>query len=434
MSWEVIAIISFGLIFLLLLSGLRVAAALGIAGIATAYIFIGRTSLLEYIGWTVGTNFVLIAIPLFIFMGQLLLHSGLSSRLYEGSTALLGRVPGGLLHANIISCAIFAAISGSSVATAVTIGTVAIPELEKRGYESKIVLGSLAAGGTLGILIPPSVPLIIYGVMTEQPVGPLFMAGIFPGIMLTLLFVGYIMVRVMTRPELAPRPEKVLLKRRILSIMGMWPIVVTIMIVLGGIYLGVMTPTEAAGVGAFTALVFTLAYRQLNWSVLKMCLRETVKTTAMIVLLVIGAQMVTSILTVLWVTDNAVAWAASLAVSPIAILMFIYLLYLIFGCFMDGVSLEVITLPIVFPIISALGFDPIWFGIALVILIEMGMLTPPVGLNVYVIHGLRPDRPLTEVFLGIIPFFFMLVIGLAIITTFPIIATWLPTRMMKIRA
>lgn len=434
MSWEVIAIVSFGLIFLLLLSGLRVAAALGIAGIITAYTFIGRTALLEYISWTVGTNFVLIAIPLFIFMGQLLLHSGLSSKLYEGSSALLGRVPGGLLHANIISCAIFAAISGSSVATAVTIGTVAIPELEKRGYESKIVLGSLAAGGTLGILIPPSVPLIIYGVMTEQPVGPLFMAGILPGIMLTLLFVGYIVVRVMTRPELAPRPEKVLLKRRILSIIGMWPIVVTIMIVLGGIYLGVMTPTEAAGVGAFTALVFTLAYRQLNWSVLKMCLRETIKTTAMIVLLVIGAQMVTSILTVLWVTDNAVAWAASLAVSPIAILMFIYLLYLIFGCFMDGISLEVITLPIVFPIISALGFNPIWFGIVLVILIEMGMLTPPVGLNVYVIHGLRPDRPLTEVFLGIIPFFFMLVIGLAIITTFPIIATWLPARMMKIRA
>jgi len=434
MSWEVIAIVSFGLIFLLLLTGLRVAAALGIAGIITAYIFIGGTSLLKYISWTVGTNFVLIAIPLFIFMGQLLLHSGLSSKLYEGSAALLGRVPGGLLHANIISCAIFAAISGSSVATAVTIGTVAIPELEKRGYESKIVLGSLAAGGTLGILIPPSVPLIIYGVMTEQPVGPLFMAGIIPGIMLTLLFVGYIVVRVMTRPELAPRPEKVLLKRRILSIIGMWPIVVTIMIVLGGIYLGVMTPTEAAGVGAFTALVFTLAYRQLNWSVLKMCLRDTVKTTAMIVLLVIGAQMVTSILTILWVTDNAVAWAASLAVSPIAILMFIYLLYLIFGCFMDGISLEVITLPIVFPIISALGFDPIWFGIVLVILIEMGMLTPPVGLNVYVIHGLRPDRPLTEVFLGIIPFFFMLVIGLAIITAFPLLATWLPTRMMKIGA
>jgi len=432
MSWEVIAAVSFGLIFLLLLSGLPVAVALGMAGIATAYIFIGRTALLQYISWAVSTNFVLVAIPLFIFMGQLLLHSGLSSKLYEGSSALLGRIPGGLLHANIISCAIFAAISGSSVATAVTIGTVAIPELEKRGYESKIVLGSLAAGGTLGILIPPSIALIIYGVMTERPIGPLFIAGIIPGIMLTLLFLGYIVVRVMTRPELAPKYEKIPFKRRVLSIIGMWPIVVTIVIVLGGIYLGVMTPTEAAGVGAFTALIFTLAYRQLSWSVLKMCLRETVKTTAMLGLLVIGAQMVTSILTYLWVTDKAVAWAASLAVSPIAILMFIYLLYLIFGCFMDGVSLEVITLPIVFPIISALGFDPIWFGIVLVILIEMGMLTPPVGLNVYVIHGLRPDRPLTEVFLGIVPFFFMMVLGLTIITAFPILATWLPGKMMAI--
>lgn len=433
MSWEVIAVVSFGLIFLLLLSGLRVAAALGIAGIITAYIFIGRMALLEYISWSVGTNFVLIAIPLFIFMGHLLLHSGLSSKLYEGSAALLGRVPGGLLHANIISCAIFAAISGSSVATAATIGTVAIPELEKRGYDIRMVLGSLAAGGTLGILIPPSIALIIYGVMTENPVGPLFIAGIFPGIVISLLFVGYIAVRVKTRPELAPQYEKIPLKRRLSSVIGMWPIVVTMMIVLGGIYLGVMTPTEAAGVGAFTALVFTLAYRQLNWSVLKTSLQETVKTTAMIVLLVIGAQMVTSILTYLWVTDKAVAWVASLAVSPIAILVFIYILYLIFGCFMDGVSLEVITLPIVYPIISGLGFDPIWFGIALVILIEMGMLTPPVGLNVYVIHGLRPDRPLTEVFLGIIPFFFMLVIGLAILTAFPILATWLPGKMMAIR-
>jgi tripartite ATP-independent transporter DctM subunit len=362
-------------------------------------------------------------------MGQLLLHSGLSSKLYEGSTALLGKIPGGLLHSNIIACSIFAAISGSSVATAATIGTVAIPELEKRGYESGITLGSLAAGGTLGILIPPSIALIIYGVMTERPIAPLFIAGIIPGIMMSLLFMAYIGVRVATRPQLAPRFEKAPLKQRVLSIIGMWPIVVTIVVVLGGIYLGVMTATEAAGIGAFMALVFTLGFRRLNWSVLKICLQETVKTSAMIMFLVVGAQMVTSILTFLWVTDKAIAWATSLPVSPVVILIFIYFVYLFFGCFMDGVSLEVITLPIVFPVVKALGFDPVWFGIALVLLIEMGMLTPPVGLNVYVIHGLRPEHPLSEVFKGILPFFFMLVIGLTILTIFPVIATWLPARM-----
>jgi tripartite ATP-independent transporter DctM subunit len=416
--------------FLLLLSGLQVAAALGIAGIIAAYIFIGKMALFEYISWSVGTNYVLISIPLFIFMGQLLLHSGLSSKLYEGSTALLGKIPGGLLHSNIIACSIFAAISGSSVATAATIGTVAIPELEKRGYEMRITLGSLAAGGTLGILIPPSIALIIYGVMTERPIAPLFIAGIIPGIMMSLLFMAYIGVRVATRPQLAPRFEKAPLKQRVLGIIGMWPIVVTIVVVLGGIYLGVMTATEAAGIGAFMALVFTLAFRGLNWSILKICLLETVKTSAMIMFLVVGAQMVTSILTFLWVTDKAIAWATSLPVSPMVILIFIYILYLFFGCFMDGVSLEVITLPIVFPVVHALGFDPIWFGIVLVLLIEMGMLTPPVGLNVYVIHGLRPKYPLSEVFLGIIPFFFMLAIGLTVLTIFPIIATWLPARMM----
>jgi tripartite ATP-independent transporter DctM subunit len=388
--------------------------------------------LLRFISWTVGVNFVLIAIPLFIFMGQLLLHSGLSSRLYEGSTAMLGRFPGGLLHANIISCAIFAAISGSSVATAVTIGTVAIPEMEKRGYQSEMVLGSIASGGTLGILIPPSVPLIIYGIMTEQPIGPLFMAGIIPGILLTLLFMGYIAVRVMTRPELVPIPEKLSLRKRASAILGMWPIWATMLIVLGGIYSGVMTPTEAAGVGAFTALAFTIGFRQLSWPILKKCLRETISATAMIVLLVIGAQMVTSVLTYLWVTDSAIAWVTSLPVPPMVVLLCIYLLYLVFGCFMDGVSLELITLPIVFPVIAALGFDKIWFGIALVVLIEMAMLTPPVGINAYVIHGLRPDRPLIEVFRGIVPFFIMLVVGLTIITVFPEIATWLPDIMMNV--
>ena len=427
--WYILGIIAFGLVFLFLFSGVPVAASLGIIGLLTAALFLGHVEALGYACWNICTQFILVAIPLFIFMGQILLHSGISNRLYSGASALLGKLPGSLLHANIASCAVFAAISGSSVATAATIGTVAIPELEKRGYQPKIVLGSLAAGGTLGILIPPSICMIIYGAMAEESVGQLFIAGVFPGIMLTLLFMSYVLVRVITQPGIAPAFEGMHWKQRSLSILNMWPIAIIMFMVLGGIYLGIVTPTEAAALGSFTALVFALTYRKLNWQIMKGILRDTAKSTAYIMFLVVGAQLLTGTLSMLRVPDNAVLWVASLAVSPMLVLMFIYLLYLFLGCFMDGISMMVVTLPVVVPIIRTLGFDPIWFGVALVILIEMALLTPPVGLNVYVIHGLRPDRPMSEVFRGVIPFFFMMLLGLIIVTAFPPIATWLPSTM-----
>jgi len=430
MSWEIIALIIFGLVFLVLLSGIPVAVGLGGVAIVVSYIFLGTLGGLGYAAWNICSMFVLVAIPLFIFMGELLLHSGMSDRLYRGATALLGKLPGDLLHSNIVSCAIFAAISGSSVATAATIGTVAIPEMERRGYSMKIVLGSLAAGGTLGILIPPSICMIIYGSMCGQSIGKLFIAGIIPGVMLSLLFMGYIVVRVTIRPKLVPVYEKMPLKRRVSDIIGIWPVFLIMFAVLGGIYLGVTTPTEAAAIGSIMALIFSLAYRKLNWSMLKQCLRSAVKTSTMIMFLFVGAQVLVAVLCILRIPDHAVTWVVGLPFPPLAILVLIYFLYLFLGCFMDGTSLMVVTLPIVFPIIVALGFDPIWFAVALVILIEMALLTPPVGINVYVIHGLRPDYPLTDVFIGIIPFFFMMAVGLAIVTAFPILATWLPATMM----
>ena len=427
--WYILGIAAFGLVFLLLFSGIPVAVGLGLVGLLTAAIFMGHVQSLGWACWNICTNFILVAIPLFIFMGQILLHSGISDRLYSGSTALLGKLPGSLLHANIASCAVFAAISGSSVATAATIGTVAIPELEKRGYEPKIVLGSLAAGGTLGILIPPSICMIIYGAMAEESVGQLFIAGVFPGIMLSLSFMIFIALRVITKPDIAPAFEGMPWSQRGSSILGMWPVVIIMFMVLGGIYLGVVTPTEAAALGSFTALVIALAFRRLNWQILKGCLRDTAKSTAYIMFLVVGAQLLTGTLSMLRVPDGAVLWVGSLAVSPLLVLVFIYILYLFLGCFMDGISMMVVTLPVVVPILRSLGFDLIWFGVALVILVEMALLTPPVGLNVYVIHGLRPDRPMSEVFRGIIPFFLLMFLGLIIITVFPIIATWLPSTM-----
>lgn len=427
--WAVATLVIFGMVFLFLFIGMPVAGGLGIAAIIGGILFLGNFGLAAYVPWEVGDSFVLTAIPLFIFMGEVLLRSGLSIRLYDGAAAMLGRLPGGLLHANIGSCAIFAAISGSSLATAATIGTVALPELEKRGYDNKIACGSLAAGGTLGILIPPSISMIIIGSMTEQSIAKLFIAGVFPGIMLVGLFMIYIVVRVIIQPQLAPPFEKRPLKLRALSIISMWPVVVIMFFVLGGIYLGVTTPTEAAAVGAFMALVFALIYRKLNWLTLKASMLGAVKITAMLLFIIVGAMILSGMLGLLKVPFKMVDWVASLPFPPLAILIGIYIMYLFLGMFLDGLALVVLTVPIVFPIIRELGFDTVWFAVALVILVEMCLLTPPVGTNVYVIHGLRPDRPMSEVILGAMPFFFMMLVGLAIITAFPQIATWLPNTM-----
>lgn len=427
--WAVATLVIFGMVFLFLFIGMPVAGGLGIAAIIGGILFLGNFGLAAYVPWEVGDSFVLTAIPLFIFMGEVLLRSGLSIRLYDGAAAMLGRLPGGLLHANIGSCAIFAAISGSSLATAATIGTVALPELEKRGYDNKIACGSLAAGGTLGILIPPSISMIIIGSMTEQSIAKLFIAGVFPGIMLVGLFMIYIVVRVIIQPQLAPPFEKRPLKLRALSIISMWPVVVIMFFVLGGIYLGVTTPTEAAAVGAFMALVFALIYRKLNWLTLKASMLGAVKITAMLLFIIVGAMILSGMLGLLKVPFKMVDWVASLPFPPLAILIGIYIMYLFLGMFLDGLALVVLTVPIVFPIIRELGFDTVWFAVALVILVEMCLLTPPVGTNVYVIHGLRPDRPMSEVILGAMPFFFMMLVGLTIITAFPQIATWLPNTM-----
>jgi len=429
--WEVIMLVSFGLILFLLFIGTPVAGALGGGGIITAFLFLGKMGILEYASWSVVNSFIFSAIPLFVFMGHLLLHSGISERLYDGATAIVGKTKGGLFHANIISCAIFAAVSGSSVATAATIGTIAIPALEKRGYETKLTLGSLAGGGTLGILIPPSIPLIIYGVIVEKSIGSLFIAGILPGIMLASLFMLYISFRVMLQPKLAPSYEEMPTKQRVIRAVNMWPIILIIATILGGIYLGVFTPTEAAAVAASEALLFSIIFRTMSWQMLKTSLLSSVRTTTMVLFIVIGANMVAGTLGLLRVTADMAAWVGSLGFSPIVVLIFIYIMYIFLGCFFEGLSMMVMTLPVVIPILLLQGYDLIWFGIALVVLIEMAALTPPVGLNLYTIHGLRPDRPISEVIIGSMPFFLLQIVGLSLITVFPMIATWLPSTMLR---
>jgi len=431
MGWDWATIVSFvfGLIVLLLFIGTPVAAGMGLVAMLSAFFLLGKMGGIAFAPLDLSSYFIMTAIPLFIFMGALFFYGGLSAKLYDGSAAIVGKLPGGLLHANIVSCAIFAAVSGSAVATAATVGTVAIPELEKRGYDNKLVMGSLAAGGTLGILIPPSIALLIYGVLVEESIGALFIAGIIPGIILSGLFMLYIGFRVMRQPALAPSYVKMPWRLRISKTLGMWPTLVLIGIILGGIYSGIMTPTEAAAVGASVALIFSLIYRKMTWKCFVKSLLSAVKTSTMVLFIIMAANMVSGTLSFLQVTAHMSAWVTSLNIAPLMLLIFIFIMYIFLGCFFDGISMMVLTLPVVYPIIIAIGFDAIWFGIILVILIEMAAITPPVGLNLYTIHGLRPERPMSEVIIGAAPFVAIMLVMLGLLTALPTLATWLPSTM-----
>lgn len=431
LHWSIAGTSIFLMIFVFLGAGLPVAVALGSVGIAAALLFMqGKgMGIIGYAAWEMSNSFILGSIPLFIFMGQLLLHSGISQRLYEGSTAMMGKTKGGLLQTNIFACAIFATISGSSVATAATVGRMAVPEMEKRGYDRKITMGSLAAGGTLGILIPPSTAMIIYGVLVEQSIGQLFIAGILPGIMLAFLFMVYIWLAVAYRPELAPRFEPMRWGDRLGKIVLMWPIFLILTVIMVGIYAGIVTPAESAAVGASIALVLALAFKKLTWEILWSSLLDTVRSTSMLLFIMIGASIVSGTLGLMRIPEQLTAWVVSFDMPRVMILLAIYALYLFLGCFIDAVSMVVLTMPVVFPIIMKLGYDPIWFGVVLVVLIEMAMITPPVGLNLFTIHGIRPEQPLSDVIRGSMPFLVMMFVALAILTVFPEVATWLPSTM-----
>jgi C4-dicarboxylate transporter, DctM subunit len=429
MDINLIIVVYVGLLLVLLASGLWVGLALMLVGIVTIHLWMppGSERIIGYTVWTSSNSFVLTCIPLFIFMGEILFRTGLSDRIYEHLTPLMSYVPGQLFHSNIVSCAVFAAACGSSPATAATIGTVGLPELEKRGYNSRLALGSIAAGGSLGILIPPSVIMIIYAAIVGESVARLFLAGIIPGIMISALFMIYIAIRCKLDPGLAPIVPRPPFAKALLSLLGIWPVMLLIGLVLGGIYGGLFTPTEAAGIGAVGALLLAFARRKLGWNAFAAAVTSTMHTTAMLIILLVGSGILVIALTNLGVPAYLMGEVTASAVSPLAVLLLVYLIYLILGMLMDGVSMIVITLPIVYPIIKAVGYDSVWFGIALVLLVEIGLLTPPVGINLFVLHGLRPQLPIQEVIIGSAPFFLILAFGLAILTVFPQIVLWLPS-------
>ena len=429
MSWQAAGILYLVLMLVLLLGGVWIAVALGMVGIiGIAILQPPLLAGLSSIVWGQLDSFVLTAVPLFLFMGSVLMNSGVSGRFYRGLSPWLVRVPGGLAQSNIVACAIFAALCGSSVATAGAIGSVAIPEMRTRGYDMRVTAGTLAAGGTLGILIPPSIPFIIYGSSVGESVGRLFAAGMVPGLLLTLLFMLFLGVQTKLRPGLVPAGEDAIPRSKLKSVPDMAPIVALIVVVLGGIYAGVMTPTEAAGVGASGALAIAALYRKLSWATLRQSLVETVRANAMILLIVVAAQVMSFGLVSAGVPRGIVGVIGELHASRWMIFAVIAVAYLVLGCLMDALSLMLLTLPVVYPIMQAQGFDPIWFGVVLVLLLEIGLITPPVGMNLFVIQGIS-GRPLGEVSAGAFPYVIIMLVEIVLLASFPSIVLWLPSKM-----
>ncbi len=434
MSLELIITILVGSLALMLLIGQWTALALGSVGVLVLLLSKGVIGLqaLSSVIWNNSASYILIAVPMFLLMGEVILRSGVSSYFYRGIVVLLSWLPGGLLHANILSCAIFSAVSGSSVATAATVGTVAIPEMKKHKYDSRMIYGSLAAGGTLGILIPPSIVMVLYGALVEESIAKLFMAGIIPGLVLSGIFMVYIAARLLVNPQLAPPRHSASDATLAASTSDVWhvfPVLALLVSVLGGIYIGFATPTEAAAVGAAGSILLAALYRNLTLPILNEAVMSTVKTTCMVVFIIIGAQILSTALTYSGASRTISEWVLGLGLSKWQFFMVLVVVYLILGCFVDGISMIYMTLPVLLPLIKSFGFDLIWFGIVLTILIELGQITPPVGLNLFTIHAISGGASFSEVVHGSIPYVFLMLLMILLLALFPELALWLPTTM-----
>ncbi|MFT0548834.1 TRAP transporter large permease [Allopusillimonas ginsengisoli] len=422
--------ISTFLVLLLVLLGISipVGAALGLLGLVLdgAYSMLPLSRAIGEVAWATSIEFLLVAIPLFVMLGEILLRSGLAERMYNAMTLWLSWLPGGLMHANIGASALFAATSGSSVATAATVGTVAIPQIKKQGYNESLFLGSLAAGGTLGILIPPSINLIIYGVLTNTSVPRLYLAGIIPGLLMALLFMSAIIVTCMIKPAWGGRKTKAAWSQRIASLLDLLPPLFIFLLVVGSIYAGIATPTEAAALGVTGALILAAFARRLTITMLKEVFEGTMKSTAMIMLIVIGAAFLNFIMSGTGLTSAITNLITGLDVSPLTMILIIVVFYLILGCFMETLSMMITTIPIVAPIMFALGFDPVWSGIIIIILVEAALITPPVGLNLFVVQSLRKSGNMNDVMKGSLPFVIMMLLMVAVLVAVPGLALWLP--------
>ena len=370
-----------------------------------------------------------LVLPLFLLMGTVLFHAGLGAALFSMAYRIFGRLPGGLAIGALGSYAIFSAVSASSIATAATIGTPAIPEMRKYKYDSALATGCIAAGGTLGFLIPPSTILIIYGILTETSIVQLFVAGIVPGITLAAMFMAAVYIHVRLKPSIAPPGTSSTLKEKLAAIAACAEVLVLIVLVMGGLIAGWFTPTEAGGVAAFAAILLSLVRKRLTWRSLTGSIVDAVKSTGMIFLCAIGAFIMVPFIAVSTIPMELANYILSLGISPTLAILFIVILYFMLGCFIDTMAMVLLTVPIFFPLITGLGFDPLWFGILIALLVETAMISPPIGMNVYVIAGVAKDVPMETIFKGILPFVLTMLIFIILVIVFPQIVLFLPGLM-----
>ena len=432
MEPSIIGLLGICLLFLLLAMGMYIGLAMLVTGFLGYCYMMGLPAglaLLNIVPYSVASSYTLTVIPLFVLMGQFAYVSGISEDIYKAVNSWLGSLPGGLSMATVIGCAGFGAVCGSSLATSATMGTVAIPEMRKYGYADRLATGCVAAGGTLGILIPPSLGFAIYGILTEQSIGKLFLAGILPGLVLAALFIMAIWIQCRINPGMGPPAERLSFRDKVVSLKGIWGLIVLFLIVIGGIYAGIFTPTEAAGVGAFGAFMLGLLKGNLRMSNIMESLLETGRTMAMIFLIMIGAEFFSKFLGVTMLPMALSEYIGALAINRYIILFLILLTYVILGCLMDCVAIMILTTPIIFPVVIALGFDPIWYGVIMVIVLEVGFITPPVGLNVFVIKGVSGGVELGTIFRGIMPFLAACLLALLLLILFPSIPLFLPGLM-----
>jgi tripartite ATP-independent transporter DctM subunit len=434
MSGPYLGLVGIGILILFMLTGMPIAfvfASVGLLGIIYILGVGPALNMLAFDIWETFSSYTLIVIPLFIFMGMIAFHSGISQRLYHAGHILFGRVRGGLAMGTVLACAAFAACCGSSPATAATMGAVSLKEMRRYKYADSLATGCVAAAGSLGILIPPSVTFVIYGIMTENSIGKLFIAGVIPGLLLTLLFIIAIGIMAYFWPDLVgPPAEASSFKTKILVLFGSVGEVVTIFVlIMGGLFIGLFTPTEASAAGVVGVLVLAVARRQLSWNGFIAALNTSLNSTAMIMLIIAGATIFGHFLSLTQLPTAAASWVLSLHVHRNVVMLFIIGIYLIGGCFMDSLALLLLTLPIFYPVSQHLGFDPIWFGVIIVVVMEMALITPPVGINVYVIKGIAGDVPLGSIFKGIVPFLIAEIILALILLFAPMIATFLPNLM-----
>ncbi len=427
-------------LLLLLLAGssVFVAAVLGLLGgtLSGAFSTFPLIRGLGEVAWSSSADFVLVAVPMFILMGELLLRSGVTDSMFTALDRWVGHVPGGLMHTNIASSAVFAATSGSSIATAATIGTVSIPNMEKYGYRPSIFLGTIAAGGTLGILVPPSINMVLYGAMSETAVSDLYLAALIPGLALALLFSLYVYAACKINKSLAPSGDRPAASwgERFASLVHLGPPLFLFLLVVGSIYAGLATATEASALGVVGALVLVMLRGRLSVEMLLRSFEGTVRTTAMVMVIVIAAYFLNFVLSTLGLTDRAVSWVGELNWPPLGVLLAIIVLYVILGCFVESLTLMVATTPIVVPIIANLGYSPVWFGVVFVILIETALITPPIGMNLFVVQSVRKGGAFRDVVVGSLPFVGIMFLLIALLIAFPSLALWLPELFASTRA